>query len=140
MKWNPYREKVSLRRAMLHESIAQINNEIAKLDSLLEIPENATLRLEYVRCGNDACGKGTHGPYCYAYWKEQGKLKKRYLGTGILQALDPTEMDDSMSAAIEDSYNERMYRYTSRPSKTVPKFLQYGFNDIDWESLEGRKG
>jgi len=22
-----------------------------------------------------------HGPYYYAYWKENGKLKKKYIGT-----------------------------------------------------------
>ncbi len=42
-----------------------------------------TYRQEYVKCGKEGCkcarGKG-HGPYWYAYWKEQGKLKKRYLG------------------------------------------------------------
>lgn len=42
-----------------------------------------TYRQEYVKCGKQGCscaqGKG-HGPYWYAYWKEHGKLKKRYLG------------------------------------------------------------
>lgn len=42
-----------------------------------------TYRREYVKCGKRgcSCAKGTgHGPYWYAYWKERGKLKKRYLG------------------------------------------------------------
>ena len=41
-----------------------------------------TYRLEYVKCGAKCkCngGKG-HGPYYYAYWREGGKLKKRYVG------------------------------------------------------------
>ena len=33
-----------------------------------EIPPNATIRQEYVRCGNPDCQK-SHGPYLYAYWK-----------------------------------------------------------------------
>lgn len=58
-----------------------------------EIPKNATIRYEYVRCGNPDCKKcnnvgnedndqkhTSHGPYLYAYWKENKKLKKRYLG------------------------------------------------------------
>jgi hypothetical protein len=43
------------------------------------IPLNATIRQEYVKCGNPDCGT-SHGPYLYAYWKEGKKLKKRYVG------------------------------------------------------------
>jgi hypothetical protein len=45
----------------------------------LEIPPNATLRQEYVKCGNHDC-QNSHGPYLYAYWKQDKKLKKRYVG------------------------------------------------------------
>ena len=45
----------------------------------LEIPPNATIRREYVKCGDPDC-QNSHGPYLYAYWKEDKKLKKRYLG------------------------------------------------------------
>lgn len=58
-----------------------------------DIPKNATIREEYVRCGNPACQKCNldghdnnqkeqrfHGPYLYAYWKQDKKLKKRYVG------------------------------------------------------------
>ncbi|MGB6592053.1 MAG: hypothetical protein WBE68_11150 [Candidatus Nitrosopolaris sp.] len=34
----------------------------------LEIPPNATIRQEYVKCGNPDC-RNSHGPYLYAYWK-----------------------------------------------------------------------
>ena len=40
----------------------------------LEIPPNATIRQEYVKCGNLDCQK-SHGPYFYAYWKHDKKLK-----------------------------------------------------------------
>jgi len=43
-----------------------------------------TYRQEYVKCGKAGCkcakGQG-HGPYWYRYWKEGGRLKKRYIGT-----------------------------------------------------------
>jgi hypothetical protein len=45
----------------------------------LEIPPNATIRLEYVKCGDPDC-ENPHGPYLYAYWKQDKKLKKRYVG------------------------------------------------------------
>jgi hypothetical protein len=46
---------------------------------MTEIPLNATIRQEYVKCGNPDCQK-SHGPYLYAYWKQDKKLKKRYVG------------------------------------------------------------
>ena len=48
------------------------------------IPENATIRKEYVKCGKEFCEE-LHGPYYYAYWKdpEIKKLKKKYIGTHL---------------------------------------------------------
>ena len=46
----------------------------------LGVPPNASLRCEYIRCGR--CPK-LHGPYWYAYWREDGKLRKRYLGADV---------------------------------------------------------
>jgi hypothetical protein len=48
----------------------------------LEIPPNATIRQEYVKCGNPDC-QTSHGPYLYAYWKQDKKLKKRYVGKNL---------------------------------------------------------
>lgn len=45
----------------------------------LIVPKNATIRQEYVRCGKYDCDK-PHGPYYYAYWKDNAKLKKKYIG------------------------------------------------------------
>ncbi|MGD1836629.1 MAG: hypothetical protein ACPKPY_01040 [Nitrososphaeraceae archaeon] len=45
------------------------------------IPDNATIRKEYVKCNNEFCLSCPHGPYYYAYWRLDGKkLKKKYLG------------------------------------------------------------
>ena len=49
---------------------------------MLEIPPNATIRQEYVRCGNPDC-QNSHGPYLYAYWKEGKKLNKKYIGKNL---------------------------------------------------------
>jgi hypothetical protein len=45
------------------------------------IPENATIRKEYIKCGKQMC-EIKHGPYYYAYWKDpqSKKLKKKYIG------------------------------------------------------------
>jgi hypothetical protein len=48
-------------------------------DNNSEIPPNATIRQEYVKCGDPDC-QNHHGPYLYAYWKQDKKLNKRYVG------------------------------------------------------------
>ena len=37
-------------------------------------------RLEHVSCGKPGCSKCPHGPYWYAYWREGGKVRSRYIG------------------------------------------------------------
>ncbi len=49
---------------------------------MTEIPSNATIRQEYVKCGNPDC-QNQHGPYLYAYWKQDTKLNKRYIGKNL---------------------------------------------------------
>lgn len=46
------------------------------------IPENATIRKEYIKCKKANCSHDRHGPYYYAYWKDSKskKLKKKYIG------------------------------------------------------------
>ena len=39
-----------------------------------------TYRQESVRCGKPGCTRCPHGPYWYAYWREDGRLRSRYLG------------------------------------------------------------
>jgi len=39
-----------------------------------------TYRQERVRCGRSSCTKCPHGPYWYAYWREDGRLRSRYIG------------------------------------------------------------
>ena len=40
-------------------------------------------RLEEVRCGKAGCTSCPHGPYWYAYFREQGKLRSRYIGRDL---------------------------------------------------------
>lgn len=39
-----------------------------------------SLRQQWVRCGKEACRRCPHGPYWYAYWREGGKRRSRYVG------------------------------------------------------------
>ena len=68
--------------------VEQTNRMLARINSqhdftsknYASIPSNATIRKEYVKCGNPVCYRCQHGPYYYAYWKDNGKLKKKYIG------------------------------------------------------------
>lgn len=39
-----------------------------------------TYRQEHVRCGKPSCTACPHGPYWYAYWREDGRRRSRYIG------------------------------------------------------------
>ena len=63
------------------KSEAKIESEqLTFVNNCRNLPSNATIRKEYVRCGKLDCPY-KHGPYYYAYWKDDsGKLKKKYIG------------------------------------------------------------
>ncbi len=74
-----------------NKRIKSINTKFEySINSLLlnhkSIPENATIREEFIRCGKENCNLCPHWPYYYAYWKDKikdnkSKLRKKYLGT-----------------------------------------------------------
>lgn len=39
-----------------------------------------SFRQELVRCGKKGCTRCPHGPYWYAYWREGGRMRSRYVG------------------------------------------------------------
>jgi len=45
--------------------------------------EGVTYRLETVRCGKPSCSSCPHGPYWYAYFREGGRLRSRYIGRDL---------------------------------------------------------
>ena len=55
------------------------------------IPENATVRKEYVKCKKPNCRRKQHGPYYYAYWKDSKtkKLRKKYIGRHYFTVDEP---------------------------------------------------
>jgi hypothetical protein len=57
------------------------------IENTKSLPENATIRKEYVKCGKPCC-LWEHGPYYYAYWRDSNakKLKKKYIGSYLQQA------------------------------------------------------
>ncbi len=60
-----------------------------------------TFRYETVRCGKQNCTRCPHGPYWYAYWKEGGRTRSRYVGRML---------PDKARAAHEAKLKARMER------------------------------
>jgi len=45
-----------------------------------------TFRQQSVRCGKKGCTSCPHGPYWYAYWREGGRMRSRYVGKELPNA------------------------------------------------------
>jgi len=93
-------EQKSALQDWLSEAIAHEQQQIERADipvqSGREVVElrtsgKVTYRLEMVKCGKLACRCASgqlHGPYWYAYQKQAGRLKSRYVGKELSE---PTE-------------------------------------------------
>jgi hypothetical protein len=75
------------------------SRQLACANRAKSIPENATVRKEYINCGKEMC-EIEHGPYYYAYWKdpESKKLKKKYIGDHMPK--EKKSNDDSPSNQV----------------------------------------
>jgi hypothetical protein len=51
-------------------------------------PGKVTFRQEMVRCGKQGCTTCPHGPYWYAYWREGGRTRSRYIGKNLPERSD----------------------------------------------------
>jgi hypothetical protein len=50
------------------------SRQLACVNRAKSIPENATIRKEYIKCGKEICEQ-KHGSYYYAYWKDPESKK-----------------------------------------------------------------
>jgi len=55
-----------------------------------EAKSTVTYRLEPVRCGKQGGKTCPHGPYWYAYWREDGRLRSRYIGKHLPEGAEVT--------------------------------------------------
>ena len=39
-----------------------------------------TFRQQSVKCGKKGCTSCPHGPYWYAYWRQDGRMRSKYIG------------------------------------------------------------
>lgn len=52
-----------------------------------------TYRQQGVKCGKIGCTRCPHGPYWYAYWREGGRLRSRYIGKTVPADADQPATD-----------------------------------------------
>ena len=59
-------------------------NIFDEIDDSLEryknTPNHATISKQVIKCGRPNCTKCPHGDYWFAYWRENGKVKSKYIG------------------------------------------------------------
>lgn len=67
-------------------------DEFGGFDSAATSAETGvTYRHETVRCGKPGCQSCPHGPYWYAYYRENGRLRSRYIGRSKPDAITRPE-------------------------------------------------
>ncbi|HWD08327.1 MAG TPA: hypothetical protein VHA57_04450 [Actinomycetota bacterium] len=52
-------------------------------------PDRVGYRLQRVKCGKPGCTRCPHGPYWYAYWREGGRVRTRYIGRELPADVSP---------------------------------------------------
>jgi DNA-binding SARP family transcriptional activator/tetratricopeptide (TPR) repeat protein len=99
------------------------------------LPSGVRYRRQYRRCGKPNCrtcaGGPGHGPYWYAIWREDGRLKSRYVGKELPQDIrdaNPTPADADLVVervsrgiqAMERKPDIKHVRQRSEETGTVP--------------------
>lgn len=49
-----------------------------------------SVRQQMVKCSKANCRSCPHGPYWYAYWRENGKVRSRYIGRHLPEGMNPS--------------------------------------------------
>lgn len=68
----------ALAEAATHAA-AEIEGDVA-VPAFADDGPTVTFRRQSVRCGKQSCSRCPHGPYWYAAWREDGKVRTRYIG------------------------------------------------------------
>lgn len=85
---------MAISRELIREIRAMDAYDLRRLQMLLRgllmedpLPEDrkgaVTFRQEMVKCGKEGCTRCPHGPYWYAYWREDGRTRSRYVGKDL---------------------------------------------------------
>lgn len=82
-------DEYDLRRLMIFIRGLLLHSEGPAFDSPAARAEpKVTYRRQTVKCGKRGCTRCPHGPYWYAYWREDGRLRSRYIGKRLPEGAD----------------------------------------------------
>ena len=86
---------------------------------------------QYVRCGKRGCrcagGSGTlHGPYLYRFWREEGRLKKRYV-----PRRDSEQVQSACRAWQEHKVIEREVRARVRENRGKMRAMIHSLREME---------
>jgi hypothetical protein len=74
-------DEYDLRRLMIFARGLLVSRQGREFEGPAPAPRGkVTFRQESVKCGRRNCARCPHGPYWYAYWRERGRLRSRYIG------------------------------------------------------------
>jgi hypothetical protein len=74
-------DQYDLRRLQIFIRGLLVDSDIPSGQAGSDTPDRSvTFRQERVKCGKPGCRTCPHGPYWYAYWREQGRVRSRYIG------------------------------------------------------------
>lgn len=76
------REVRELDQYSLRQLLILVRGLLTHVDGPPEDPRlrGVSYRKEQVSCGREACSSCPHGPYWYAYWREDGRTRSLYIG------------------------------------------------------------
>jgi hypothetical protein len=99
-----------LRIERANKFLRKIETAKAKsIDNTKSLPENATIREEYVKCCKPFC-LYEHGPYYYAYWRDSStkKLKKKYIGNYFQE--EGANIQNSQQKIVKDLTADKLLK------------------------------
>ncbi len=77
-------DRHDLRRVLIFvRGLLRSRGDDAGEDFGVEETGPVTYRLESVKCGKPGCTRCPHGPYWYAYWRENGRTRSQYVGKDL---------------------------------------------------------
>jgi hypothetical protein len=82
-------DEYDLRRLMIFVRGLLLHRDGETFDAEPHGSGKVTYRLQPVRCGKHGCTRCPHGPYWYAYWREEGRLRSRYIGKSLPEGVEP---------------------------------------------------
>lgn len=86
-------DQYELRRLIIYAQGLLVDTDGPRFEPPPEAGSAATPRKRYrqqaVRCGKPGCTRCPHGPYWYAYWREDGRVRTQYVGKELPEGVSP---------------------------------------------------